>query len=708
MTTGFFLWLQNLLLVRPLRQLALAAGRMAENDFGAALPTLRDDEMGQLIHAFDAMRKQRKTAEVALLEATERSQAAQAQAERVKNLLHEAISHVALGFTIYDAQDRLVLCNEAYRTIYDTSRDLLVPGASFEEIVRQGALRGQYPGANGRVDAWVRERVQQHQLANGEIIEQQLGNGHWLMITEFRTPSGYIAGNRVDITELKQTVRALAESEQRWSLAVKGANDGIWDWDIQANTVYFSERWKAMLGYAAHEVGNTLEEWKSRVHPEDFNAVMAALQQHLQGQTEFYQCEYRLRRSDGGFKWVLDRGQALLGDDAAPIRMAGSLTDISIRRAAEVHVKDRTEQLNVIFSLSPDGFVSFDRERKVKYASPAFVQMTGLSESSVVGLDEVAFSDCLVLLSKSTAPFPGTDALRAMGKRVAVHDANSAPVDAPSTAGVFELRASQRVIEVRLRLSNADTVSQILYFRDITHQVEVDRMKSEFLSTAAHELRTPMSSIFGFSELLLSFEFSEDERREYLNIIHRQTGLMVTILNELLDLARIEARRGKDFKLADIELHELAHEVIENYKMPPQRAAPQYQGNAGACWIRADRGKLAQAIGNVLSNAYKYSAVGGDVAMALVESGNTEHPDCVGLRITDHGIGMTPEQLARVFERFYRADASGKIPGTGLGMSIVKEIIELHGGQIDVQSGFGTGTVVTMWIPSAHPNKDVH
>jgi PAS domain-containing protein len=106
-----------------------------------------------------------------------------------------------------------VLCNDAYLSFYETSRDLIVPGASFEEIVRRGAERGQYVEAAGRVDAWVATRVAQHQGANGEVIEQQLSDGRWLMIVEHRTPSGYIVGNRIDITELKAATEALRQRE---------------------------------------------------------------------------------------------------------------------------------------------------------------------------------------------------------------------------------------------------------------------------------------------------------------------------------------------------------------------------------------------------------------------------------------------------------------------------------------------------------------
>ncbi|MFH2086610.1 MAG: PAS domain S-box protein, partial [Pseudomonadota bacterium] len=128
---------------------------------------------------------------------------AETEARRATAMLQEAIGSVAEGFTIYDENDRLVTCNEAYRDIYRTSSDLIVPGASFEEIVRNGAERGQYRDAVGRVDAWVEERVRRHQAADGSQIEQQLDDGRCLLIVEYRTPSGFIVGNRIDITARK-------------------------------------------------------------------------------------------------------------------------------------------------------------------------------------------------------------------------------------------------------------------------------------------------------------------------------------------------------------------------------------------------------------------------------------------------------------------------------------------------------------------------
>lgn len=125
------------------------------------------------------------------------------EAKRANTLLQEAVANIAFGFTIYDDQDRLVTCNDAYKEMYATSRDFIVSGATFADIVRQGAERGQYKEAVGCVDAWVEERVRQHQAADGTHLEQRLDDGRWLLIVEHRTPSGYIVGNRIDITARK-------------------------------------------------------------------------------------------------------------------------------------------------------------------------------------------------------------------------------------------------------------------------------------------------------------------------------------------------------------------------------------------------------------------------------------------------------------------------------------------------------------------------
>ncbi|MCZ8294917.1 MAG: ATP-binding protein [Hylemonella sp.] len=560
-------------IARPLGELAAAAeGIAASGRPEAWLPVRSSDEFGRLSAAFntmvDRLRDSYAELEQRVVERTQELEQSRREAERAGQLLREAVHSIAVGFSIYDPEDRLVMCNEAYLHIYASNRDGIVPGASFEDIVRQGAARGFFADATGRIDDWVTQRLVQHRQAQGVAIEQRLADGRWLLLIEHRTPSGFIVGNVIDITE---------------------------------------------------------------------------------------------------------------------------------RHAAEARIRDRTEQLNAIFALSPDAFVSFDAQRRVKYVSPAFKRMTGLDETGVVGLDEDAFSGRLAAECSTQAPFAGVAALRAAQAQPVKPGMGSRPRQ------LIEVMATgRRMLEVGVRLSDAETVSQILYLRDVTHETEVDRMKSEFLSTAAHELRTPMASIYGFSELLMSGRLAEAKKQESVSAIYRQSKLMISIVNELLDLARIDARGGKDFDFQPLDLDELLAETLSNFKAPEGRAGPLLRPGRDIPKVKADRLKLMQAIGNVLSNAYKYSPEGGEVSVTVVNAPASDGmAPRVGICVQDQGIGMLPEQLARVSERFYRADASGRIPGTGLGMSIVKEIIELHEGEMALSSEPGRGTTVTLWLNAA-------
>lgn len=362
--------------------------------------------------------------------------------------------------------------------------------------------------------------------------------------------------------------------------------------------------------------------------------------------------------------------------------------DLEAVRVARQQLSERTDQLDTIFSLSPEGFVTFDRGGHVNYANPAFAQMTGIDAADIQGLDETAFTRRLASRCEADSQFPGFARLT-LEECLKGHSGRVAIVIRGQTG---------RVLQLGLRNSASMALSRILYFRDITQQTELDQIKSEFLSTAAHELRTPMASILGFSEVLLKTQVDESTSGEFLGIIYEQSNNMARILDELLDLARMEARRGKDFKLARIDLGALIADVVRSYKYPPGRPTADVDLPASSLTVTADAGKLRQALLNVLSNAYKYSPDGGPV---LVSANSVEHQGCLMacIKIADMGLGMTEEQVRHVCERFYRADKSGKLPGSGLGMSIVKEIVELHGGTLSIASVLGQGSTISLFVP---------
>lgn len=363
--------------------------------------------------------------------------------------------------------------------------------------------------------------------------------------------------------------------------------------------------------------------------------------------------------------------------------------DLRARQVAAMAIQDRTEQLNAIFALSPDGFVTFDGDRRVKYVSPGFVRMTAGGEAELAGLSEHDFQAWIAKRCSESSERLDFARLRSKG--------STSKSDAMQTLEITGY--GKRILKVCLRHSDSASVSQILYFRDVTHETEVDHMKSEFLSTAAHELRTPMASILGFSEVLINLEVDAEAQRDFLGIILKQSQLMVKILDELLDLARIEARRGKDFRYSQVCLQDLATDLAKSFIPPAGRSPMELILPKQRLQVLADAGKLRQALLNVLTNAYKYSPDGGPVVLEIDTRSLPGAITRACIHVSDQGIGMTPQQCERVCERFYRADASGKTSGTGLGMSIVKEIIDLHGGELAISSEVGFGTRVSICLP---------
>lgn len=241
-----------------------------------------------------------------------------------------------------------------------------------------------------------------------------------------------------------------------------------------------------------------------------------------------------------------------------------------------------------------------------------------------------------------------------------------------------------------------------VYLRDITQIHDVDRMKSDFLSAAAHELRTPLASIYGFAELMLVRTLAPEKQRELVGTIHRQAQSLIDLINELLDISRIEARQGKDLHILPCALAALVQGTVSGLHYKTERHTLHCDLRHGTYTVLADADKTRQALLNVLSNAVKYSPQGGNITLSTVLRGVAGQQQ-VGLQVQDEGMGMAPEQCERAFERFYRAHPLGDIPGTGLGLSLVQEIMQLQSGEVELHSVQGRGTTVTLWFPMPPP-----
>ena len=534
-------------------------------------------------------------------------------------------------------------------------------------------------------------------LLTGMVISGLLF-GLMLSVINTRSNAERLAAQQTQ--EIMRGKALLEDSEFRWRFALEGSGDGVWDWDLVQDTVHYAKRWKEMLGFGEDEVGNGLDEWSSRIHPEDREAALATAQDYLEGKSSSYMMEHRMQCKDGGYKWIVSRGMIVARDEAGkPLRMIGTHTDIHARKQIELQLAEYNQELAVIFDMSPDGIITINSKHCIGHVNPAFEQLTGLKSSDMLGQHEQFVFDLLNKQCSALSTFPDLAELLRFEK--AAHKAKQKRYEIN-----FE-KPSKRVLEVSLLEANVGEILYILRLRNITNEAEINRMKSEFLSTAAHELRTPMSSIYGYAELLDTQELTPEEKAEFLKIILAESKVMATILNDLLDLARIEARLAQDFVMTRIDLYALIQEVAANMAVAHGREPPQLIAKEKTIYINADKAKIIQVMNNVLSNAYKYSPKGGVVSVSIITPNKAVQDslgigaDFIGICVTDKGIGMTPEQLNHVFERFYRADTSGKILGTGLGLSIVKEIVELHHGNVTIDSVFGKGTTLTIWLPLA-------
>ena len=372
-----------------------------------------------------------------------------------------------------------------------------------------------------------------------------------------------------------------------------------------------------------------------------------------------------------------------------------SLVEKKVReQTRELHLKqdqlqDSNAQLNAMFVLSPDGFVALSAEGVVQYVNPAFEKITGILGKDIINQHENILNEALMQRVQFPEQFKGIAAYFPVDGHTDELTEGRMPVHRE----LILQHPNKTVLQIIGMRSDSLKVTRILYLRDITSEVEVANLKTEFISHAAHELRTPMTSIYGYIELLLKRKFDEKMRREILEAMQRQAGVIVNMINELLDLARIDARGGKDFTPEVFSLNDLLTNIISDIRLEHTSRNIALTLPEVDVIMNGDAAKIRQSIVNVLTNADKYSAKDSEIEVEL-KCTDTE----AGVQVRDQGIGMSEDQLKHVCERFWRADRSGNIPGTGLGMSIVKEILEYHGGHLSIKSAPGAGTTVTLWF----------
>ena len=264
------------------------------------------------------------------------------EVDHARAVLQTVLDSVAQGIAMSDADLRMIAFNKRFLEIIDLPPDQFKVGDSIRDMIRYSAERGEF--GDGDIDEIVEQRLKMIVRPKPYAFERERPDGTVLDIRGNPVPeNGGVVFTFNDITESKRTEEALRASEERYALAMEGASEGMWDWDIRTGTVFLSKQLGPRFGVDMSQLDSHRRFWLEKIHPDDRERYRSAIASHLKGQTSHFECEYRVETASGVYRWVLDRGLALRGNDGRADRMAGSLADITERKAAVAALRQAKE-----------------------------------------------------------------------------------------------------------------------------------------------------------------------------------------------------------------------------------------------------------------------------------------------------------------------------------------------------------------------------
>jgi PAS domain S-box-containing protein len=607
--------------------------------------------------------------------------------------------------------------------------------------------------------------VMDNNLSKSHIIEplQQADDSRiWIDTTKIPLHDSHgntygVLGVYEDITDRKQAEEVIRTERMRLAGIIEGTHVGTWEWNVKTGETVFNERWADIIGYTLAEISPvSIDTWTRFAHPDDLVKSRELIRRHFDGELDYYEFESRMRHKNGEWVWILDRGKVVSRSaDGTPLMMLGTHQDITDRKLAEEAKKlneNRLEALVTLSNMTDAGereLTHFAMEAAVILTSSTIGYIAFMNDDETVltmyawskqAMHECAIDDKPLVYPVETTGLWG-EAVRQ--RRAVITNDYAAPnpwkkgtpdghvrigrhMNAPAfegsrivcVAGVGNKATDYDDDDVRqlsLLISGLWSIirrkrAEEELIRAKEKAEESDRLKSAFLANMSHEIRTPMNGILGFADLLKEPGLSGDEQQHYITIIEKSGQRMLNIINDIIDISKIEAGL-MTLKMAESNIVDLL-EYIHTFFKPEAEAkgirlsVSNKLTHREATFI-TDREKLYAILTNLVKNAIKYSDRG------EIELGCSRKVGIVEIYVRDTGIGIPQDRQQAIFERFIQADIDDKMArqGAGLGLAISKAYAEMMGGGIRVESEPGKGSVFFLTLPfktSADEQSETH
>ncbi len=519
----------------------------------------------------------------------------------------------------------------------------------------------------------------------------------------------------------EELFRRLQETEARLSLAVQSSGAGTWRWDVVSNLVIWDGRPHPVFGDRKECFEGTLRDFESALHPEDREWVLACVENALAGGNEV-DFEYRVIWPDGSLHFVSDRGKVLRNDIGLPICMTGVCWDITKHKHIAEALSKSEARYRSLYTKTPIMLHSIDRQGRLISVSDCWLEKLGYRREEVIGKKSIDF------LTEASRQFAIEESLpqffqngfcnevpfQFVKKNGEVLDIElSATVERNEhgeiicSLGVLVDVTKRKQAEAAIQRHQSQLEQQIAQrtgaLQKAKEQAEMAaNAKSEFLANMSHEIRTPLNVIIGLTQSLLNRSPNlglPEEVQEYLSHIKTNGQNLSELINNVLDLSKIEAGR-MDLTLSPFNLQKLVEDLVVTYSLYAEQRGVRFTYEVLPQVPRdivSDRGKLRQVFANLIGNAIKFTPPNKSVSfqVGLLED------NLLRFTVQDEGIGIPIEKQQRIFDAFEQVDRTltRHFEGTGLGLAITKKLTDLMGGTISIQSRVDEGSSFSITLP---------